>query len=320
MGAKTGIEWTDATWNPVRGCSRVSPGCEHCYAERMATRFSGRGEPYEGLINLRTPKNGSAPTHGETGKVRTGVRGVWNGKVRLVPEHLADPLRWKRPRRIFVNSMSDLFHENLADEDIAAVFGVMAAAHRHTFQVLTKRAERMRDFVRWLSQPRPLWVPAHLAFLEPLLADAPETTWPLPNVWLGVSVEDQQRADERIPPLLETPAAVRFISAEPLLGPVVLQGRHADENVTRIRSFLSSTRCYPSGQAYKPPTLDWVIAGAESGPGARPAELDWYRAVRDQCERAGVAFFLKQHAERGRKLHLPVLDGRRHVAFPRSCA
>ena len=133
-----GIAWTDVTWNPVRGCSRVSEGCRNCYAERMATRFSGPGQPYEGLVTV--PAGGR---HGESGRARTGIRGKWNGVVRLIPERLADPLHWRRPRKVFVNSMSDLFHESLSNEQIAAVFGVMAAAPQHTFQVLTKRANRM---------------------------------------------------------------------------------------------------------------------------------------------------------------------------------
>lgn len=285
MGNKTGIEWTDATWNPVRGCSRVSPGCKHCYAERVAARFCGPGQPYEGLAFRKVTVDGYGEDHMEP---------RWTGEVRLIPEHLADPLRWKRPRRIFVNSMSDLFHEKLSNEEIAAVFGVMAAAPQHTFQVLTKRPEGMREFFRWMEG----WGYSDYR-LDGYLADG--GAWPLPNVWLGVSVENQHYADERIPILLDTPAAIRFVSAEPLLGPVDLL-YSAWNGAESLREMAG---------------IDWVIVGAESGPGARPMQEDWARSIRDQCAAAGVAFFLKQFAENGRKVHLPVLDGRQHVEWPR---
>jgi protein gp37 len=214
-----GIAWSDETWNQIRGCSRVSTGCTRCYAEEVAARFSGPGLAYEGLA-----------TRGSNGLPR------WTGEVRMVPEHLADPLRWKRPRRVFVNSMSDLFHEKLTNEQIAAVFGVMAAAPRHTFQVLTKRAKRMREWFAWIGGMRG---PSGISDTVPAMAvmsaaaKLPELigpmtaayqsaplAWPLPNVWLGVSCENQETADERIPDLLHCPAAVRFISYEPALGPV----------------------------------------------------------------------------------------------------
>jgi protein gp37 len=303
MGDRTGIQWTDATWNPVRGCSRVSPGCEHCYAETMAGRFCGPGQPYEGLVKLNGGRG-------------AGKRSKWTGVVRMVPEHLADPLRWRRPRRIFVNSMSDLFHEQLSDEDIAAVFAVMAAAPRHTFQVLTKRPERMRDWFRWLEgaaersrsifpaddttwrRNHVMWAAARRADVD-LAASRHDHQWPLPNVWLGVSVEDQRRADERIPLLLDTPAAVRFISAEPLLGPI---------DFRRVPGF---NRVGLNLQDW------WVIAGAESGRGARKMDLDWVRSIRDQCAAARVPFFYKQDIYEGKKRGLPFLDGRQHVEWPR---
>lgn len=241
-----GIAWTDETWNPIRGCSRVSPGCENCYAERMAARFCGPGQPYEGLAK----------------------DGRWTRRVRLVEERLCDPLRWKRPRRVFVNSMSDLFHEDLDLDDIARVFAVMDLAAQHTFQVLTKRPGRMSDYMRARYDVCP----------------APD------NIWLGVSVEDQQRADERIPLLTNTPAALRFISCEPLLGPVSL------------RRFQRK--------------IGWVIAGCESGPGARPMDLEWVRSLRDQCVAAGVPFFFKQAIVNGRKDPAPWLDGRPWAEFP----
>jgi protein gp37 len=275
VSGNTSIEWTDATWNPVRGCSRVSEGCRHCYAEQVAARFSGPGMPYEGLAK------------------RVGGEARWTGKVRLIPEHLNDPLRWKKPRRVFVNSMSDLFHEGLSFDEIAAVFSVMAMAEQHTFQVLTKRPERALEFFC-----------------------AASTRWPLPNVWLGVSVEDQATADERIPLLLQTPVAVRFVSYEPALGPV---------DFTRIALGVKRTNGYGdrwiewdalSGsewQHYKPtrpesrdgkehhaiictnhPRLDWIIVGGESGRGARPFDLRWARNTAEQCRAAGVACFVKQ--------------------------
>ena len=201
----TSIEWTDDTWNPTRGCSRVSEGCRNCYAERVAARFSGAGKPYEGLATM-TP---------------SGPR--WTGKVALIEEHLADPLRWRTPRRIFVNSMSDLFHESVPDEWIDRIFAVMAIARDHTFQILTKRPERMREYLEQVSDERDMQRWARWADIakSPCAAGMfDELDWPLPNVHLGVSVEDQATADARIELLLQTPAAVRWASYEPALGPL----------------------------------------------------------------------------------------------------
>lgn len=425
MGDKTTIEWTDSTWNPVRGCSRVSEGCRFCYAERVAARFSGPGQPYEGLAENAT----------------AGPR--WTGGVRLVPERLDDPLRWKRPRRIFVNSMSDLFHEELSFEEIAAVYGVMAAAPRHVFQVLTKRPERMLEWATsdgiagqvdlfkhvalagrieeffaperkvaidgwpgyWVTSkgriltdrgaPSCLWCGGDLAEfsarrkfcsdkcrqradyeercgrwsppentereLRPMAGeqghsrvmlyrgeetwrplihrlvlgafDDSVTTnaevdilqgchidgdatnnalwnlrwgtqqdnwedrkrhgnggpcappaWPLPNVWEGVSVEDQKTAEERIPLLLQTLAAVRWVSAEPLLGAIRFDAMHWPNAAGIVNEDSLSVL----------PLLDWIVCGGESGPGARPMHPAWARSVRDQCVAAGVAFHFKQ--------------------------
>lgn len=313
MSDHSKIEWTDATWNPVRGCSRVSEGCRNCYAERLAARFSGPGLWAEGLAE-NTPG---------------GPR--WTGRVELVPDKLDQPLRWTRPRRVFVNSMSDLFHEGLSNEAVAAVFGVMAAAPRHTFQVLTKRPERMRHWLRvWLlkfameqrdiaSAPSLRQTCMKAAFtamgetdrarrlLDPQWhGDHDGGPWPLPNVWLGVSVEDQATADERIPLLLDTPAAVRFVSAEPLLGPLDLSPwlMARDERDRRqgaaYWAFTRSARAKPpslADPAVYAPSLDWVITGGESGPGARPAHPQWFRDIRDACEAAGVAHFHKQNGE-----------------------
>ena len=231
LALKSAIEWTDATWNPVTGCTKVSPGCAHCYAETITLRFK-RGGPF---------------LPGQT-------------TIRLHPDRLRLPLSWKTPRRIFVNSMSDLFHEEVPSSFIKQVFEVMGQAKRHTFQVLTKRHERLGS-----------------------LAD--ELDWPS-NVWLGVSVENQYWADRRIPALRHVTPAVRFISCEPLLKPIDL------------REHLEG--------------IHWVIAGGESGPRARPADLTWLREIRDQCEQIGVAFFLKQlggHPNR-RGHDYALLDGR----------
>jgi protein gp37 len=274
---RTGIEWTDATWNPVRGCSRVSAGCENCYAMRQAHRTSGRGGAYEGLTTIRK------------GKVD------WSGAVRLVPELLDQPLRWRRPRRVFVNSMSDLFHESLPDDAIRDVFGIMGEARHHTFQVLTKRPARMLAF---LSDPEN-------RRLLTILGQRPELdVWPLPNVWLGVSVEDQATADARIPLLLDTPAAVRFVSYEPALGPVDLQRISVSG---WAHCGFNSLTGVPAGEDRAVlPHLDWIIVGGESGPGARPFNVRWAHTIVNQCREAGVPVFVKQL---GAKPFEPYSDG-----------
>lgn len=320
--SKTGIEWTDFTWNPTRGCSRVSDGCRNCYAERVAGRFSGPGQPYEGFVT-------TSSRHPQTGMPTVGVRPHWTGAVRLVPERLADPLSWRTPRRIFVNSMSDLFHEKLSDADIDKVFSVMLLAPRHQFQVLTKRPERVRAY---LSDPglydRVLRVAGELRRDRPelsMVAISNPATFPASWIWWGVSVEDQATADERIPILLQTPAAIRFVSYEPALGPV-------DVDRWIWGQWCPDSQCSDSTWDHHcqlgEQRLHWVIAGSESGPGARPAELDWFRSVRDQCAAAGVAFFFKQWVgpegvgitgpyRIGRRTSVPQLDGRSHVEFPR---
>ena len=237
----TKIEWTDETWNPVTGCCKVSAGCKHCYAEREWPRMTRLVPAYAGRAF---------------------------SDVRCHEERLSQPLRWKKPRRIFVNSMSDLFHEDVPREFIWQVFEVMEKCPQHTFQILTKRAKRMRREVT-------------NAF------DMLCVGW-LPNVWIGVSVENQAAADERIPLLLDTPAAVRWISAEPLLGPVDLLATPAGDILCRCAGCLSMT----------PDTrLDWVVVGGESGPNARPMHPAWARSLRDQCAAAGVPFLFKQWGE-----------------------
>lgn len=276
MGARSKIEWTDATWNPIRGCSRVSEGCRHCYAERMAARFSKPGEPYDGLIT---------DNH-------------WNGKLILAEEHLEDPLRWKKPRRVFVNSMSDLFHENVPDEWIYRVLAIIALKPEHTFQILTKRPERMLSYMSTIdlrdristTMDQPTWLQLPKGRTFPRYPE----TWPLQNLWLGVSVENQKTADVRIPQLLQTPAALRFVSCEPLLGPVDLC------NLTLAnRSFADALSGVDGAQtpplhSTSAPSIRWVIAGGESGPSARPAHPDWMRSIRDQCRNSSVPFFFKQ--------------------------
>jgi protein gp37 len=313
MRKKSGIEWTDRSdWNPIRGCTRVSEGCRNCYAETIAGRFSAPGQPFHGFAT------------------QTDNGGRWTGKVELIKERLALPLKWRKPATIFVNSAFDLFHEAIPDEVIDRVFAVMALAPQHTFQVLTKRAERMREYLTApdtmpriydividrvvLSGPKPLQSggkPAVL-LLHGMRPDyAPKGRkidlglWPLPNVWLGVSVEGQRRADERIPHLLATPAAVRWISAEPLLAPVSVLPylfiyTHEDHEIL-TRTDDDSVPEIPWRDPATTPAddiatsrLDWVVVGGESGPGARPMHPDWARSIRDQCASAGVAFHFKQ--------------------------
>lgn len=234
MADNSAIEWTEATWNPVTGCDKVSPGCAHCYAETLAERFRGvPGHPYEQGFDLR----------------------FW-------PERLEQPLRWKRPRLIFVNSMSDLFHENIPDEFIRSVFDVMGRAEQHTFQVLTKRHERLAEL-------------------------APSLPWH-PNVWMGVSIENR-RFVHRADYLRASGAAIRFISAEPLLGP--LQGLDL------------------SG-------IHWLIAGGESGPRHRLVKAEWVRDLRDRCVDEGVAFFFKQWGGTRSKSGGRTLDGREWSEVP----
>ena len=263
---KTSIEWATDVWNPITGCNKVSQGCKHCYAETIANRFWA----------TQYPPN-------EDGSPRKFT------DVRLHPERLEDPLRWKKPRRVFVNSMSDLFHEDVPNDFIASVFGAMALSQQHTFMILTKRPKRATDWFQDIGgTTRRAWVLLSAARL--INADRIKfPDWPLPNVWLGVSVEDQETADERIPMLLQTPAAVRFVSYEPALGPV---------DFTAFMSPPGKSWSHEVALAWGDTNeLDWIIMGGESGPGARPMHPDWARSVRDQCQAAGVPFFFKQWGE-----------------------
>jgi protein gp37 len=239
MSLNSHIEWTDATWNPVRGCTKISPGCKHCYAETFAERFRGvKGHPYEQGFDLR-----------------------------LVPEKLAEPFLWRSPKLVFVNSMSDLFHEAVPDEYIEMVCRVMATANWHTFQILTKRSERLSSLLR-----------GRLRF-------AAEQD----HIWWGVSVEDRKYGLQRIRHLQKTPAAVRFLSIEPLL-----------EN---LGSFDLTG-------------INWAIVGGESGPGARPMKKEWVLAVRDQCREYAVPFFFKQWGGVRKKKSGRLLDGRTYDEYP----
>lgn len=279
----TAIEWTHVpgyrgeSWNPIVGCRIVSPGCTNCYAMKMAARLERMGVPKYARLT-RDTRGGPA----------------WTGEIRLADEKtLLSPTRATKPRAYFVNSMGDLFAEGVPTEAIDAVFQVMGACPQHIFIILTKRAEAMRDYMR--ARARGAWNGPRL---EP---DA----FPPHNVWLGVSAEDQRRADERVPVLLETPAAVRFVSCEPLLGPVDLDQVRAPEPNDGDWQFsaLDANDMYFSklwrepGDGANRPRLDWVIAGGESdtdGKSARPMHPDWARSLRDQCAAAGVPFLFKQ--------------------------
>lgn len=243
----TKIEWADETWNPITGCSPVSAGCNNCYARRMANRLRGRhGYPADNPF-----------------------------KVTLHPDRLEQPLRWRKPRRVFVCSMGDLFHEDVRDYQFYQVYEVMERCSHHTFLLLTKRPE----------------------IAKAVLTRYEGRTWPLPNVWLGVTAEDQTAADERIPILLKIPAALRFVSVEPMLGlvdlnQIIVPGDNPMEYHVSALHEQHDDCLYDS-----PSQLDWVICGGESGPGARPMQPEWPRSLRDQCQAAGVPFFFKQWGE-----------------------
>lgn len=293
--ADTEIEWATKVWNVTRGCRRISPGCggPHnqggCYAERQAIRMGGPGGAYEGLVQMTA----------------NGPR--WTGKGLFAVDKLDEPLRWRAPRdgsrhRIFVNSMSDLFFEAFSNEEIAAVFGVMGAALHHDFIVLTKRPERMAEWFAWVAayptglKSRPTSAALtcsseaqrRVGWKWSTLSD----TWPLPNVWIGVSAEDQPRWDERKRFIHDCPAAVKLASFEPLLGPIVMGA---------------------TGRLH----LDWAIIGSENGPRWRPMQDDWARSLRDECADGDVRLFLKQMRDADRRMvSLPMLDGRQWAEMP----
>lgn len=299
MSDNTKIEWADATVNAINGCSVTSPGCTHCYAMKLAGTRMRDHPTRQGL----TVESKAGP--------------VWNGEVRLHEPALLQPLSWTKPRRIFWNAHGDTFHENVPDEWIDRIFAVAALTPQHTHMILTKRAKRMREYMAHVDMTYRVdcimeeMINERIDPLnrrsDDLRAIAPDIdeTWPLPNVWLGVSVEDQTRADERIPDLLATPAAVRFLSCEPLLGPVNLTVYRDDKLIEALTgdwqdgvvmrpdfSLVGINSNYSNG-----PKIDWVIAGGESGPGARPMHPDWTRSLRDQCADADVPFHFKQWGE-----------------------
>jgi len=311
---KTKIEWTEFSWNPIRArnrdtgkvghfCVHVSEGCRNCYAERMQTRF---GNP-----------------------LRFAAQDQQKVDLFLDEKMLTQPLRWKKPRMIFACSMTDLFADFVPDEWIDRVFAVMAMGYHHTFQVLTKRAARMQAYAGGPRTPGRIWdvikslAPDHSdQFCDwmganpqlcryhqqsviaganlgprPTVLEGTPLNWPYPNVWLGVSAEDQETAAARIPDLLATPAAVRFVSYEPALGPVDFTELWANDDPDQSVHALAGLRANRDGSAMYGARLDWIIAGGESGPNARPAHPDWFRRVRDDCAAAGVAFHFKQQGE-----------------------
>jgi protein gp37 len=307
MADGTSIEWTDASWTPIRArlleiendgsgkerigwhCEHVSEGCRNCYAERINRRL-GTGLDFK-------------PGH----LFREELVGYHNGEARLFLDEklLSQPLRWKRPRMVFVCSMTDLFADFVPDEWIDKVFAVMALSPRHIFQVLTKRAKRMREYCSNPETP----------FRVARAMDAVESPieWPLPNVWLGISAEDQANADERVPELIATPAAIRFVSAEPLLSAIDF------ERWLRPRSRPNADGYgghHGPGWTTDYRRLDWIIAGGESGPNARAMHPDWARSIRDQCAAAQVAFFFKQWGGPRPKSGGRLLDRREHSVFP----
>lgn len=354
MGETSTIEWTGSTWNMIRGCSRTAArgaktsGCGDatgggCYAEDDGGRFCGPGGTFDGLV-----------------KLTKGGERRWTGVVRVIPARITLPLRWQDPRKIFVASYSDPFHEKLDHEVIAAMYGIMALARRHTFQLLTKRARRMKLWHLWIAEHarkvgttiaracvdfaldlvRKVF-PKHekivrraIARWEKDRASSSAPTWPLPNVWTGVSVEHQLAADDRVPELLDTPSAVRFVSCEPLLGFVDMRRVRREDGTVPIDA-LTGRWSVPQQHGVQEPRVHWVIAGAESGKRARACARAWLEDLRDQCEATGTAFFLKQAEHEpgviepadGSKMkrrrpggrHIvgsPLLRGRQHLAFP----
>lgn len=361
MGDKTDIEWTDATPNIFRGCSRTmaegaeTSGCGDptgggCYAERLGWRFAGPGMPYEGLVRM-TPN---------------GAR--WTGKVLVVDRHLLDPLRWEKPKKIFTTSVSDPFHERFTNESVALAFGMFAATPHHTHQFLTKRIKRGLEWFAWVEREAASanagvgMTPAAFCFallqkyveinrngafterdrkaLARAAATAIEQPWPLPGVWIGVSVEHQAAADDRIPDLLATPAAKRWLSCEPLIGEIDLDLPRCDDpnhgpsewgdndcdDGTPWCGECDAERSY-CHWLHLDGGIDWIVAGCESGPGARDCAVPWLRRLRDQCIEHEVAFFLKQarvgeciSAGDGSRSHgvigLPYLDGEQWAQFP----
>lgn len=297
MADHSAIEWTDTTWNPTTGCDKVSPGCDHCYALTLAKRLKGMG-------SAKYQTDGDPKTSGP------------GFGLAMHPDALNLPLSWRKPRRVFVNSMSDLFHDRVSDQFIAEAWAVMALAERHAFQVLTKRPARMRALLSTEDFKHAVGVAmVHRSITADESTRRPIVAWPLPNVWCGVSVEDQKWADIRIPALLDTPAAVRWVSAEPLLRPVDLRW------CAGIDALEPDWIGGPGGGSGAPhPLLDWVVTGGESGPDFRPADPAWFRQIRDQCLAAGVAYLHKQNGGRTPKSNGRLIDGWTWDQYPTTVA
>lgn len=288
MSTNSKIEWTDATWNVTIGCDRVSAGCDGCYAIRQARMRASNPNPKVAAAFAGTVHH-------------DGERLDWTGTVNLLPERLGQPLRWRKPKRIFVDSLSDLFHADVPDDFIARVFATMAMAPQHVFQVLTKRPARMRSLLG-----RESWRDQVAGHVDELIGDGDtpghighvelrERWWPLRNVWCGVSVEDQKTAQLRIPILLDTPAWVRWLSCEPLLGPLDLDAADRD--------------------ALCDGGIDWIVCGGESGPGARPMHPRWAESIAEQCLNANVPLLFKQWgdwATAPNPTHYVTMDGGLH--------
>jgi len=308
----TNISWTEQTWNPIVGCSITSPGCTNCYAMKMANRICKMdpGSHYRGTVKTVNGKP------------------VWTGQLNRAPKYiLQKPLKRKKPTMYFVNSMSDLFHEDMPKEWIDEVFAVMALCPQHTFQVLTKRAEKMHKYFTNNWQDRWISIEGKSEDMGFAPLDFDGFDWLahkqiLPNVWLGVSAENQEQANKRIPDLLNTPAAIRFVSLEPQLERIDLSELNEHQD---YRNWLSGEFSYVDQDAIdtvfvkhnNANKLDWVIQGCESGPGARYFNLNWARTMRDKCAAAGVPYFLKQSIDENEKLdRSQIIDGVKHDAMP----
>jgi len=289
MSIESKIEWTDMTWNFIAGCDKVSKGCSNCYAIKEAYRLS------------HNPNEKVSSAYKGTVKINDRKEMNWTGQVNLLPHRLEIPFTIKKGKKIFVNSMSDLFHEDVPFDLIDRFLAVAALTPHHTYQVLTKRPSRMMKYFHSENlYRRVLQAASEFRYKRPYLGDVPISnpfTSPLDNLWLGVSAEDQQAFDTRITPLMQTPASIRFVSFEPLLGSIDFTSDPYDDHFTKIK-------------------IDWAIIGGESGYKARPMQEDWARSLKDQCQQAGVDFFYKQKMENKKKISLPLLDGIQYAQMP----
>jgi len=295
MGATTKIEWTNASWNPITGCGApgCSEGCANCYARKMATRLRGRGG------------------YPQDDPFKPGT---------VHPNKWADPIRWRKPRMIFVCSMGDIFHDAVHYQDLLAVLGIIAATPRHVFQLLTKRPENAACHLGKLAAmgESERCIVLHEAVKHAMGYDHPNRPavnacpWPLPNLWLGVTAENQHRADERIPLLLSVQAAIRFVSVEPMLGPVTLREIQTVDKTVEIDALTGNHGVYRPLSGRSSNHLDWVVCGAETGPGKRPMDNAWARALQHQCTEAEIPFLFKKDSRLKRKI-----NGRTWDQFPK---